>query len=360
MKNIYFSTLFCIFICIAVIRIVQPIFIDQVSQWDEATNIQVVRETSRRLNPFALQYNERPFFEKPPVWYIGTSLSIIALGDNTWTYRIISAISGILLVSILLYMAKKYYGIITCIFTGVLFLTTHQLFIKNIASTFSTHTLWSADSDSLFILLLFLSWYFSLKASTDKIGGYGMAITASLAILTKGPLGLLPIFIWTLNRLINHSFLSSNGRNILIVVCLLPITWYVGMIIIYGNQFLQSHIIYHLFARIIFPLESHSKPLYFPASLLFNTRYSLYIYTIPFLIWFIVRYKTWISDYKVSSVFFMTLGIVTITTVTQTKLSWYILPIYPFLALLTGYALDSCIQILYIKFRYIMTMNRTL
>jgi len=53
--------------------------------WDEQTNIEVVRETLQS-NASYLNYEGKPFLEKPPLWYFLTGILVSILGQETWVF----------------------------------------------------------------------------------------------------------------------------------------------------------------------------------------------------------------------------------------------------------------------------------
>lgn len=257
-------------------------------KWDEATNAYVVA------------HPHEPFFEKPPLWYALTRLSVDIFGFSNISIRLISALSG-LGVLFLVYRLSN-------ILAVLLLLTTPHLWISGSGGYFATHNFRSADPDGLFLFFILLSFY--LVKKNPHLAG----LASGFGILTKGPLALAPLF------------LSKNIKPILIALAT-ALPWYIYKTIAYNTAFLEKHVMYHIITRISTPLEGHSGGILYYLKVLFTP--SVFPYMIPALYAFVANNSTVMKPVKTLIVFI--LGAVFFT---RTTLSWYLLPVYPFFAIL--------------------------
>jgi 4-amino-4-deoxy-L-arabinose transferase-like glycosyltransferase len=288
-------------------------------RWDEATNVAVVSETLS-LNYFPiLIYQGKPFFEKPPMWYYINIPVAALIGVSTVSMRMVSAAAGLAVILLTARLAWQWWGPVAGVVSWIILLTTQHLFITNPDGIFSTHTFRSADLDALFLLFIVAS--FGAKRTVWK------GIFAGIAVLTKGPLGFVPII--SAGR---KSFPAAVGWALIVSV-----PWYLFMTGTFGFPFLTAHFGYHIVERLFIPIEGHDNSPWLYTRLLINRQVFLsWELLIGSLIWLIAGKK--LSDVRILNSVMMTVILFFLPTIAQTKLAWYILPIYPFAALLIAAA----------------------
>jgi 4-amino-4-deoxy-L-arabinose transferase-like glycosyltransferase len=301
-------------------------------RWDEGTNVGVISETLVRKSFPVLLYHGTPFFEKPPLWYY-VNIPIAAIfGISQLSMRMISAAAGFAVILLTVLLALRWWGPIAGFVSWAVLLATNHLFVTDPAGIFSTHTFRSADPDALFILFIVAS--FSSKQPVWK------GIFAGLAVLTKGPVGFIPLF----TVLGTKAFRVAMGWALVVTA-----PWYVFMTGTFGNAFISAHIGYHLAERFITPIEGHANVLWYFAELLGNRQLFLsWELLVVSVVWLIVKKK--LSDIRIVYVVLMTGILFLLPTLSRTKLAWYILPMYPFTALVIG-AAASDISAYLVRFR---------
>jgi 4-amino-4-deoxy-L-arabinose transferase-like glycosyltransferase len=332
----------CTIIAITIFRCFSGISSNPVERWDEQTNIDVVKDTLANQTFPILTLSEKPFFEKPPFWYyLATGVSSFT-GVSFITLRLLSAVFGSLLIFSVVLAAYRWWGLVSGSICFTLMITTNHLFVNNPAGIFSTHTLKSADVDSLFLLLLFLSFVCAINAYRSIFLAVLTGIMTGLAVLTKGPLGITPLIT---SVLVLYITLNKKQRYTLVysfVALLITVfPWYLLMTYRFGPEFIASNLGYHVFQRMLVPLEGHENFPWFYFSILSNA--SIFPYGIPYaisMVWFIIR-KIYIEDVRITYAFIMSSVCLLIPTITQTKLAWYILPFYPFAILAISGTLTS-------------------
>lgn len=312
-----------------------------IQQWDELTNITVVDALIGENSSWQLTYNDQPFFEKPPLWYYIAGVFAKLTGNTLLGCRLVSVIAVIIIAVTQAIFLKKYYGIIASIMGMLIILTLNQLWITNIGGVFATHTTTSADLDMLMMLMmnittiqitkiLVLPMQTSMKNKLLSIAS--IAIPTALGILTKSPIALVPILSTIPYAILNkcqrhklyHIFIPSIG------IALVPaLFWFLIMIYNYGTNFYQNFLSYHIFTRVVTPIEGHNEPIWWYMYLFLNPLFN------PWSIFFIVSLiASWsgFANQKTTRhehyFLIQILLILLIITATQTKLSWYLLPIY--------------------------------
>jgi 4-amino-4-deoxy-L-arabinose transferase-like glycosyltransferase len=125
------------------------------------------------------------------------------------------------------------------------------------------------------------------------------------------------------------------------------IAWYVAQWLHYGSSFLQINLQSQTFNRLIQPVEGNSgAPWYYLIEILkYGFPWLLFLPGGLYLAWK-KRHTTWGCLVLVGTIVY--LGTI---SVMNTKLPWYVMPIYPFLALATGAKLADIWQHGYFKTR---------
>lgn len=313
MKYVKIATLVCM-LAITAYRCFFFSWNSRPEQWDERTNIEVLQESTI----LTLRHNNEPFFEKPPLWYI-ISLTLNSLVN----IRLFSATCGFLMILLVFFATSKWWGFSAGLMSWLVLITTNQLFQTNPDSIFSTHTMHSADSDILFVLLLCISFFTGVSENKNiLIAG----ISTGLALLTKNPLGIIPLVWITVfhrkNTYMRQAWLSAG---------VLYISWIVYSYINFGSTFIQQYFGYHIITRTIQGIEGHTHSTLYFFQILFNKQLFIFFEIYLVALFFIIKLR--IKDSRLRVAAMISLSLLCIPTLMQTKLSWYILPFYPFAAI---------------------------
>jgi len=321
--------------------------------WDEETNINVVNQSEKLLE---LRLDDDYFFEKPPLWYWFTMGVTNIFGDNLISYRFISAISGVGVMILCYLIANKLWGRKAGLISALSIMSVGHFYINNVSGYFSTHSFRSADLDSLqlfFIMAGILCYINYKKKSTTKsqishkINLYMTFVFSGLAVMTKGPLGLLPIIM----LLIDHPKISSVKKLSIPVVWeivkkhhLIPfilflivvIPWHLIMYRNFGTDFINKYFIYHMVLRSTRIIEEHCEDIFFYTRMFINLKvFSLGIPTLWGIVYLFLNHKKINLGEKLALAGIL-IPLIMFSLI-PTKLAWYNLYIYPFVALLIGY-----------------------
>ena len=300
----------------------------EVERWDEFTNIQVVKESSS-LN---LYFEGDNFFEKPPIWYWLTMALTSLLGDHLWVYRLPSAISGSAIVLIIYQFLKTRTNKTSAFIAALSFLMIPHNILLNPGGYFSSHTYRTADLDGLQILLIFLS--FCLLQSNRK---YWLLSSLILGIgfLVKGPLVLVFLVINSIYYLMGKNDLRGKLSQLLLgfaLFLLVVFPWHIYMAIVFGSDFTNVYINYHILERVNQGLEGHQKSFWYILKVFFDLRVNPFW---PILVLTLLNKKIYSIKYLRYSILAI-MAVLIIFTIVETKLAWYVLPVYPFMSLLLG------------------------
>ncbi len=306
-------------------------------RWDEQTNIDVINKSSKIKQFPQLFYGNKPFFEKPPIWYMLSVIVSRAIHAPTLQIiRLFSATCGFITILVVWYISVRWWGFTSGVLSWVILLSTNHLFLTNPAGVFSTHTLRSADSEGFFILCIVLSSIVSTKIGYSNISAIASGILTGLAILSKSPIGIIPLLCATCYILFQRNNSTAIKQAIIawcFALCMYAL-WVLYMSKIYGFTFLNTFFYYHLFLRASTPLESHNQSLFYYFRLLFSKELFVFmeLYILSLVIY--MRSSSLRSNIQLANIFSISICFIVIPTLVQTKLAWYIFPFYPFAALL--------------------------
>ncbi len=315
--------------------------------WDEYIYSDVIKTTLNSSNFLIPKWPDRPFFDKPPLWFYSTMINVKVLGFNNFSLRLTSAIFGTGLILSIYYIGKKLFSHKAGLVSALVILGTQHLFIKH-NEIFSTHSLRSADLDSMHLFFTVWAFYFfykaSVKISINKWSALG-GIFTGLAFMAKGPFGLVPAIsyvLFLLANLIKIKYSFKEALNSLAVTAFLILTitlpWHLYMYAHYGYEFIEEYLFYHLLERAGSAIEGHTGNILFYIKIIFRMDFFfsgvMLIASILYLSF--KERKKLLTKYKHFGLLFCITLIFLLVSIAQTKLSWYIFPLYPFTALVIG------------------------
>ncbi len=274
---------------------------------------------------------EHPQFEKPPLYLWFLVISFKLLGVSAISARLVSALFGLLSVVGTFLFMRKLIDEQAAFITAVILASAvwwiglaHVVLTDMVFSTFVAFSLYS-----------FFLWH------KFERRGYLLlfALFSALATLTKGPLGLLlPLATAAVFLIVNRSRRQLGqfllGRWWLLwLVLVLPWFLYAGFK--YGNAFLWEFFVNCHWNRLIHAEHHGFNTLYFyPAVITVGLiPWTCYL---PFVGAGFRRLKT---EYLFAIVWLVVMFV--IFSVAQSKLSTYISPVFPALAMLIGLSLTS-------------------
>ncbi len=279
---------------------------------------------------------------KPPLGYWAIAASYKVFGVSRFSLRFPSALSALLCVVLLLVIARKRYGSLTALLSAAILATTLHFIAK--------HSGRSGDLDAtLTLFYLCFVWMLTLFVDTKKIRFlYLSALLASLTFLLKSfavafPLALLSAVLFFRE---NRQTITWKSAALSLSIFLLPIlSWLALRYQADGTRFFSEMLRLDLLLMSHKTLEGHAGHalvyLKFLAFLFFP--WCLYLLIIPF---YGNRFevgsklnKAFLSFhfngfYKNPVwIFAMVIPFAIISIIIETKTEWYIVPIYPLLAL---------------------------
>jgi 4-amino-4-deoxy-L-arabinose transferase-like glycosyltransferase len=297
--------------------------------WDEATVAQVAKEISQApLNSLRWMFPTiwgEPYFNKPPLIHDLIAVFYHFFGVNEVTSRLPSAILTAFSVPLLYLVGRELFTVRTPALCSALVYLTLLPVVRH-------GRLAMLDGAVIcFELLLFLG---VLRSRRDLRWTLLAGLGFTLLCLTKGIMGILLgsialIFLaWDTPRLFVSPYLWMG-----ISLGSLPIiAWYLAQWLRYGDTFIEVAFLNQSLRRVSTSIDGNSgQPWYY--------LWEIFKYSMPWLVPMLgglrlaIARRNWSWAKLVlvwSSLYFVAVSVM------ATKLPWYILPIYPVLALAAG------------------------
>jgi 4-amino-4-deoxy-L-arabinose transferase-like glycosyltransferase len=274
------------------------------------------------------------WYEKPPLfmWMMTGTMKLV--GVSSFAAKLPSAFFGFASILVVYFLAKKMFGKIAAFFSSFVLLTTTQYLYYSRMSML--------DVTATFFILLSLALYYFYKDKDRRLLLILSGISIGLAVMVKGVVGFLPLPIMVCcelyllllrqQKLSKRLFIDYLLLIIFSAVVFLP--WHIEMYKRFGNLFINNYIVYHVWDRATSAIEDKGRPF----------TWYLIVLKVSMRLWFIALlgafpfalFKTIKNDKKFVFLTIWSLVIFFFFSVAKSKLVWYIIPIYPVLAIVVG------------------------
>ena len=292
---------------------------------DETRYVTMAREMPKTNDFMTLYLNGSYFFEKPPLYFWLEVLSFKIFGVSELTARLPIVLLSVLPLGLLFTLCNKVKGFkFAFIATATLMTTLEYAFITKIAILDSVLASFCASS----VLCYFYTFF--VKQENKKWFWLLAYIFMGLAVLAKGIPGVaIPfgtIFISTvIFKTYKETFKSFlYGLPVFLIIAL---PWHILMLKTYPDLFYQEYIYKHHILRFLGSEVIHrNEPWYF---YILTLIWGLTPYTIMFLGIKNIKFDKFLKLNVIT-------GLLTLIffSLSGAKLITYILPIYPFLAVI--------------------------
>ncbi len=300
------------------------------ASWDEAIYACVAKGIIQSGDWFRLTLVGAPWTDKPPLAVWVTAFFYKIFGINEFAARLFSALCGIGTVLVTYFLGRKLLGRWVG-FLGALVLLSSSHYIHYVRFGMT-------DGPLTFFLTLALYLFWLGYEKNRFLIFSGVAI--GLAIMTKSFAGLLifPI-VWIYCAWAEEFEIlarSSYWIGVMIAVAI-ALPWNIFEMVINRGQYMNEAWLKHL-SRAWTSLEGHQGNFYYYIRIMVNKYHPWVLVAIvsaPFFLFKAIKERT-------SEIIFLTVWMVFIfglVTLMQTKIDWYILPVYPALSLSVGYLL---------------------
>lgn len=308
------------------------------ANWDEAWYAAVSRTMAENGALFSPEWNGREFFEKPPLYFWLSSISYRVFGDTAFSARIFSSLSGAITVLLTWLFGVYFWGRRAGFYAAVILLTSVG-FVSRVRT---------GNMDGLLALLLLAA-----LASCVFRRPLTLTVTIITAFLTKGLIAFsVPAVVLTYDffrsrqRANNRSFIVKSVLSAAAVVGV----WLAASYYLHGRIVIDQ-----LFFHQLDKIQGKGNPLsnfslgYIPH--LYHGMKGWFILTVPAWLFALIawRHRKQYTLVVYVTAFFIFLSIV------ESKNNWFLVPLYPFFALITAGVIHSVTSKAPLLFRHALT-----
>lgn len=229
--------------------------------WDEINFAESAREMLETDNYFQIQINYEPFWEKPPFFFWLQVLSMKFFGINEFAARFPNALIGIISLVTLYSIGKKLFNEKFGMIWALIYLASFlpHLYFK------------SGIIDPIFNFFIFLSVYYLARNLSENSINKGKnallsGIFIGLAIITKGPVGLLLLILsFIVFLIVKKVKVKMRVKDILILAFssfLVTFLWFGYETITNSPWFILEFIQYQIELFTV-PVAGHEQPFYY-------------------------------------------------------------------------------------------------
>lgn len=303
------------------------------SDWDEAYNGQRTVEMVETGEWFSVKTTGIVSFEKPLLFYWLTGINYKLFGISEFTTRFWPAFFGV--------------GTILLVYLLGRDLTKSKLagFVSALVLLSSHHFVHQASITKLDVPLTFfmvLSAWFFWKSRTNIKWLTPAAIAIGLGFWTKSFPAMLMLIVFVLFVLVTKEYKKYNLKNLkwpFITLTFFVLAWYIPQYLIHGSEFIKGHF-GDLLSRVdgspIFHIDGSSETHHYGSPFLLN------VLITGFFPWILFIPLVWIKFFvkkKKEHIFLLIWSLVLLFVffVSAVKLPWYVVPVYPVLALCVGF-----------------------
>jgi 4-amino-4-deoxy-L-arabinose transferase-like glycosyltransferase len=310
---------------------------------DEARFAEATRQMFERGDFMTPYLNSVPRFEKPPLLYWLQAIAVLPLGATELAARMPSALAGVGSVLLLYWLTASLASRRAALVAAIVLATMFRFVV------FARQGL--TDVPTLFFIVAALFGFVRATEATPRRGAAWLAWTAvGLGVLTKGPVGLLPIAIWAAYAAARRDVRLISGIRPVLGLALaigIGVPWYIAMMVVHGRAFTDFAIGHEIVSRVL--SEASFAP---------TRGFSYYFQVWPgdaapwsvvfvaALIWSGVVWRSLDPNVRRAIVFALAwfLSVFVIFSLSRSKIPHYVLPAYPAAALLIGVFIDRLVD----------------
>lgn len=302
----------------------------------ETTYGEFVKNILQTGDWLTLHYNGQIIFDKPPLYYWLAALLSKLIGFNEWAMRFWAALAGVLTVLTTYALGKKLYNERTGFLSGIIVMTAFQFLIQSRIAELDIVL-------TVFMTLGLFLWYQWYSGGNKKIVLLAY-LPLAFGLLIKGLLAVaLPacaVFLFLLIKRELHRIKDMAVIPGILIIALIGLPWYIAEYLIHGKVFLDFALGFLFLSRFQGVVSGHTGPwyYYFIALLLGFAPWSHFI---PLGLW--KAFKNWKNDPELLSLCFILPAFI-VFSIAKTKIPNYVLPLYPFLAIMTGNSWDRLLR----------------
>lgn len=294
---------------------------------DEAKNAECAREMYETGNWITPTFNYQLRTDKPPLHYYFMSLAYFLFGVSEFSARIFSVIFGVLTLFITYRFTKIHISSSAAIYTTLVLLSSVGFILQFHMAVPDPYLVFFTTAG-------LLGFYHGFKRSNSRwlILAY---ISIGLAILSKGPVGLLIPFLVILLYILKFErakWRNANPRMAVMIILAVSLPWFVLVSFETDGEWIKGFFIEHNVDRYLSTKEGHGGSVFLTPLFFLLMLMPLGVFIVPAMIWVIKK-----SQDQLSIFCLITISIIILFfSFSSTKLPNYVSPALPFAAIIIG------------------------
>ncbi|MEQ9186763.1 MAG: glycosyltransferase family 39 protein [Cryomorphaceae bacterium] len=247
--------------------------------WDEINFAESAREMLLTGNWFQVQINFQPFWEKPPLFFWLQALGMHILGVSEYAARLPNAVAGLITLQVIFMIGKRWHDRRFAWIWVLLYL-----------GSFLPHLYFrSGIIDPWFNLFIFLSVYFLYlvleHGPTNRSRNALLAgMFSGLAILTKGPVGLLILMLTFLVWLGAKKFrphIPWKEVAFFTLACFAVTTFWFGFETFKNGPWFLNEFLAYQVDLLLNPVAGHKQPFFYHFAVVLLGCFPLSVLALP-------------------------------------------------------------------------------
>lgn len=297
---------------------------DPLFDWDEGIYAELGRELIETGQVFTNTWNYSPWFEKPPGISWLTAVGQAVGGQTAFGARLFQPLVTLMVLWMLYKLGTK----LKNWRVGLLamgFLAGFNLFLGRARAV---------NTDMPLLLGIVTSLYLIITNRKPWM----VAAVVALSIWFKGTAGLLPLLI-SFPLFFTKSKKYTLHTMYYLLLTIIP--WHLLVFLRSGPEFYRPYLLEQVVQRATVPIEFHLESRWFYFSYLYENLGLGMIIGLVLGVLLIAREFLKSRDLQKATILWWLLLPLGLFTLAKTRLFWYILPVYPAIALILAYLLDA-------------------
>ncbi|WP_160676126.1 glycosyltransferase family 39 protein [Clostridium sp. C8-1-8] len=335
-ERLYYLLIILILI-VACFNIFYRLGVCPIRSWDEARHgvsaYEMIKSNNYIVNTYG--YSNDYWNLKPPISFWSIVIGYKLAGYTTLGLRLLSAIAGLATIFIVAWFSFTLYGRIESLVSTVVMTTTMPYIIDHCAR--------SGDPDSIYVLFFTIAILSLILFERNKKWLYVFGVAFAFAFLTKSWHAGNIIVIGIIYFLLRKKLFKIKIKYIIgaIISAVIPVlVWIVLRYQRDGLNFINTMVGYDLIARSSSCLEGHTGGLTYYVDYLQGNYFYCIVVFVSGILSFFTSLKKYISNkIYVDGITLMCTWVLVpfiLYSIVKTKINWYILPIYPAMAIAIG------------------------
>lgn len=215
--------------------------------WDELNFAECSREMLATGDYLTVRVDYKPFHEKPPLFFWMQSASMAAFGINEFAARLPNALVGIATLLAIFAIGRRHFDDRFGLLWALAYLGSYLPHFY-----FKTGLIDPSFNLFMYLSCYWLSRYSSAVATNSPARNklVAAAVLASLAVMTKGPVGfMLPVLAWAVFYLRYRRSMAFPAKDLALFTALAfapALLWYSAVFIRGGSQVIEEFIAYQI------------------------------------------------------------------------------------------------------------------